>query len=37
MHGFKMPVAINYHLSVVELPGIASHKCLVNQNLKPSI
>lgn len=37
MHGFKMPVAINYHLSVVELPGIAGHKCLVNQNLKPSI
>lgn len=37
MHSFKMSVAINYRLSVVELPGIAGHKCLVTQNLKPSI
>ena len=37
MHGLKMFAAINYCLYIVELPGIAGHKCLVNPNLKTSI
>lgn len=37
MHSLKIFVAINYCLYIVELPGIAGHNSLVNQNLKSSI